>query len=607
MCWIFAYNWKKDSVKLLINWLRALEYRWYDSAWIYSINNVWEDFYVKSVWRVSNLSMKVDKEKRGDKIFNSWIAHTRWATHGKVTEDNSHPHHSQKSRFYIVHNWIIENYKSLKQELEKKYTFYSDTDTEVIAKLIEDSFEIDLKTTLEKIIKKLVWAYAIWVIDSKNPETLIWVKLWSPLLVWEWEEWVFLSSDINALSSVVHSYTSIEDNEMVIVKNWSFSIFSSGEIIKRDLEDMNIEYSSGDKWNYSTFTEKEIFEIPEVLENAMRWRIDFESKEIIGSTFEELNEHSIERIEIIASGSSYLSWGRGMYYFKELSWIPTTLTISSEFLCTNFISDDKTLYIFLSQSWETADVREALKIVKSKWWLTFWIVNSVWSTIAKLVDMGLYCHSWVEVWVASTKNIIAQDLILLLMALSMWSKRWLQHSVSRWIIEELELLKDKLNFILINYPKIKDISKIYQSFDNMFFLGRNLLYPVAWEWALKTKELTYIHCEDYSTWELKHWPLALVWPKFPCVVLNTSNDYYSKTVSNIKEIRARDGRILWIITAWKDDKELYDDVIEVPETSSYLANFTIMTAMFLFSTYMAEWLWKDVDKPQNLAKSVTVE
>lgn len=607
MCWIFAYNWKNNSVPLLIDWLRSLEYRGYDSAWVIWVNKDWEIFFKKSVWRVSNLASKVEDDEKSKNVFTTWIAHTRWATHWVVNEENTHPHYSQNERFYVVHNWIIENYKELKEELEKKYSFYSQTDTEIIAKLLEEYFETDLKTTIKKIIPMLVWAYAVAIIDRENPKQLIWVKLWSPLLIWEWEEWVFLSSDINALSQFATNYVSVEDYEIVDIEDWDYNIYFAWEKVIREKEKIDSEYRAWSKWNFKTFTEKEIYEIPEVLENAMKWRIDFLTKSINSETLNELNEQEIERIEIIASWSSYFAWYLWSYYFKELAWIPTSLTISSEFLCDTFLPNKKTLYIFLSQSWETADVRESLKIVKEKWCLTFWIVNSVWSTIAKMADFWLYCHSWVEVWVASTKNIIAQDVILLIMAISLWSKRNLQHTIARWIIEELWGLKDKLNEVLLKAPKIKEIAKKYVNYKSMFFLWRNLLYPIASEWSLKCKELSYIHTEAYSTWELKHWPLALVWPDFPCVVFNPKTQFYHKTVSNIKEIKARHWRVLWFITKWENNSELYDDVIELPETSEILSPFVSLVAIDLFALYLAEELWKDVDKPQNLAKSVTVE
>lgn len=607
MCWIFAYNGKNNSIPFLLDWLNALEYRGYDSSWIFAINSSNDNFFEKSVGRVSVLSSKVDSIDKKWKIYTNGIAHTRWATHGLVTEDNTHPHYSENGRFYIVHNWIIENYKKLKDELEKKYKFYSETDTEVVAKLIEELYEKDLKTTLEKVVKRLVWAYSIAVIDTENPDLLIAIKLWSPLLVWKWEEWIFLSSDINALSWVVKNYVSIDDNEIVVVENWKYTVFSSWDIVSKSIEELNVDSYISDKWSFSTFTEKEIFEIPEVIDNAMKGRVDFENRSVTSETLKLLGKQDIERIEIIASGSSYFAGFLGSYFFKDLAWIPSNIIISSEFLCSNFIPDKKTLYIFLSQSWETADVRESLKIVKAKWCLTFWIVNSVWTTIAKLSDMWLYCHSWVEIWVASTKNVIAQEVILLVMSLYLWNKRNLQHSVSRWLIEDLKVLKDKINIVLMQAPKIKIIAKKYSSYKNFFYLWRNILYPVASECSLKLKELSYLHSESYSTWELKHWPLALVWPDFPTVVFNTKWSFYHKTVSNIKEIKARNWTVLWIVTAWDNDPELYDDIIELPETSEIMSVFTSKVAMYLFSLYVAEELWRDIDKPQNLAKSVTVE
>ena len=272
-----------------------------------------------------------------------------------------------------------------------------------------------------------------------------------------------------------------------------------------------------------------------------------------------------------------------------------------------FLPDSKTLYIFISQSGETADVRESVKIVKEKGWITFWIVNVVGSTIAKMCNYGLYTHSGVEVWVASTKNIIGQLWILLLMALDFGSKRNLQIKEVRKIIWEIEELSIKMKSQLNNSNKIKKIAKKYSKYNNFFFLWRNLLLWTAEECALKLKELTYLHAECYATWELKHWPLALVWPDFPCVAINLKWVLETKTASNIKEVRARNTTVLWIITQGLENKELYDDIIEVPETSYILAPFTPMIPMWTLSVEMAKILWKDVDKPQNLAKSVTVE
>lgn len=607
MCWIFAYNGKKNSIPLLIEWLRTLEYRWYDSAWVLWVTSDKKIFFKKAVWRVSALASVVENDKDKDWEYTTGIAHTRWATHWTVTEENTHPHTSSNQRFFLVHNGIIENYKELKTELEKKYKFYSDTDTEVIVKLIEDNFDTDLKTTIESIAPKMVWAYSIAVVDVENPWTIVWVKLWSPLVVWESDDWLFISSDVNALASVAHSYTSLEDYEMVVIEDWEYSIFWAWKEIDRKTEEMDIDYNKEDVWDFSSYTEKEIFEIPNVLENVFSWRIDFESKMVKNDTLEELNTYDIDKIEIIASGSSYYAGFMWCYYFKELAGIKSEVIISSEFLCDTFIPSKKTLYIFLSQSWETADVRESLKIVKAKWWLTFWVVNVVWSTIAKLADMWLFSHAGVEIWVASTKNVIAQVAVLLMMAISMWMKWNLQPSKARALIEELETLWNKINKVLMTSWQIKQVAKKYSKYEHMFMLWRNVLYPAAGECSLKCKELSYIHTESYSTWELKHGPLALVWPDFPCIVLNPNTSFFSKNVSNIKEIKAREWTVLWIITEWEADNDLYDDVIEIPKTKQLLTPFTCLVSMYLFALYVAEALWRDVDKPRNLAKSVTVE
>lgn len=608
MCWIFAYNWKENSIDLLVEWLRKLEYRWYDSAWVMWVNSKWEVFLEKAIWKVSNLATKVEKRENKDNNYNCWIAHTRWATHGKVTLENTHPHHSENARFYVVHNWIIENYMSLKEDLEKKYSFYWQTDTEVIAKLIEKLFDWNIVTTLEKVIKKLVWAYSIAVVDRENPSVLIWAKLWSPMVVWVWENGIFLSSDINALWKVATEFTTLDDRETVIIKDGKFDVYSlSWEKINKETEIITDNMWLADKWKFETFTQKEINEVPQVLKNALKWRINFETKTINNETLEELNSLDIKHIEIIASGSSYFAWVVWKNWFEELSWIKTEVRVSSEFLYETFIPNKKTLYIFMSQSWETADVRESVRMVKEKWCLTFGIVNVVWSTIARMCDMWLYTHSWMEIWVASTKNVVAQLAVLLLMSLSIWLKRDLQVSEAKNIIEKLDELEEKLEWLLQNTKHYKKLADKYSKYNNFFYLWRNLVYWTACECSLKIKELSYVHAESYSTWELKHGPLALVWPNFPCIVINPKWINREKTISNIKEIKARDWVVLWVITAWDTTKDIYDDIIEIPKTHPILTPFLPLIPLWLFSVEVAKNLKKDIDKPQNLAKSVTVE
>lgn len=612
MCWIFAYNWKENSILFLVEWLRKLEYRWYDSAWVFWVTKAWEIFLEKAIWKVSNLASKVEKSLQNsslleNKIYTSWIAHTRWATHWKVTLENTHPHYSQNNRFFVVHNWIIENYMTLKDELSKKYKFYWETDTEVIAKLLEDLFDWDIISTIEKVIKKIVWAYSIAVIDKNNPDILIWAKLGSPMIVWVWKHWVFLSSDINALWKVASEFTSLEDREIVIIKNWKFNVYSKWEEVNKEIETITEDMWLADKWKFETYTEKEIHEIPNVLRNALKWRINFENKTINNETLDELNNFEFKNIEIIASWSSYFAWVVWKSRFEELAWIKTEVRVSSEFLYETFLPNKKTLYIFMSQSWETADVRESVRMVKEKWCLCFWIVNVVGSTIARMCDMWLYTHSWMEIWVASTKNIIAQLAVLLLMSLSMWIKKDLQISEAKNIIEKLWELDKQLEWLFEKQKHYKELANKYSKYNNFFYLGRNLVYGTACECSLKLKELSYIHAEAYSAWELKHGPLALVWPNFPCIVINPKSIIREKTISNIKEIKARNWIVLWVITAWDSLKDIYDDIIEIPKSHPILTPFLPLIPLWIFAVEIAKNLNKDIDKPQNLAKSVTVE
>ncbi len=609
MCWIFAYIWKKEAKNYLVNGLRNLEYRGYDSAWIACFNKNWEFYLEKSIWKVSNLASKIEKQNKDLKNFNSWIAHTRWATHWGVTEQNCHPHYSSNERFFLVHNWIIENYIELKKDLEKSWSkFYWDTDSEVIAKLIEFDFEKDLEFTIKKITKKLVWAYALAVIDKENPDILIWAKIGSPLVLGFWKKEFFLSSDPNALKESCDNFIALEDWEIVVIKDETFNIFDlDNKILEKNLIKLENTKKEDELWNFKHYMLKEIFEIPKILQNSIAWRIDFLKKEITSKTLKDLLNKKINKIEIIASWTSYNAWMVAKNWFEELADLETNVIVSTEFKYKKHFINKKTLYIFISQSWETADSLECLKIVKNKWWLTFWVVNVVWSSIARLTDFWLYTHSWTEVWVASTKAFIGQLWVLLTMALNFWIARNLEYSKFEKILNSLENLDKKLEKILDNAKKIEKISKKYSKFKNMFFLWRNLLFPIAMEGSLKLKEITYNHSEAYSAWELKHWPLSLIDENFPSLLINPNTSLSQKNISTLKEIKARNWSVIWVVSEKSENKELYDDIIEVPETDSNLYPFLIATSLDLFAYYMALDLKREIDKPRNLAKSVTVE
>lgn len=608
MCWIFAYKWDKDASKILLNWLKNLEYRWYDSAWLTVINKNWEKYVAKALWRVSNLATKIENDNKILKDFTTWIAHTRWATHGWVTIENTHPHNSQNERFFLVHNWIIENYIDLKKSLENKwYKFYWETDSEVVAKLIEDIYETDLETTLKKVKEIVTWAYALAVIDKNNIDEIIAIKLWSPLVIWFKENEYFLSSDSNAIANITDNYIPIDDNEMVVISANSYRIVNAWKEIEKE-KITSVSYNTeSDMWDFDHFMEKEIFEVPNIIENILGWRVDFKTKEITSNSLSKLDIKNIEKIEFIASWTSYNAWMIWTYLFEDLAWIPASIHISTEFKYKKQFINDKTLYIFISQSWETADSLECLKIVKNRWWKTFWIVNVVGSSIARLCDNGLYTHCWIEVWVAATKSFIWQLLTILIISLYIWNKKWIDYNKYSQIVSSLANLKDNINMVLVNSLKIEEISKKYAEYKNMFFLWRNMFYPMAMEGSLKCKEITYNHTESYSAWELKHWPLSLVEENFPTLLINPKTDLYEKNISTLKEVKARNWKVIWLITQNDEYKEHYDDVIEIPETNEYNSLFTSAVSLQLFAYYMAFKLWREIDKPRNLAKSVTVE
>lgn len=610
MCGIFAYIWENGATSHLLNGLRKLEYRWYDSAWIALINKSWDFYLEKSVWKVWNLVNLVEKVWKDLSAYHTWIAHTRWATHGWVTLENCHPHYSKSERFFVVHNWIIENYIDLKKWLINEWvSFYGDTDSEVLAKLIEKYFEKDLEYTIKNITKKLEWAYAIAVIDRENPGVLVWAKIGSPLVLGFWQKEFFLSSDPNALNQTCNNFIPLEDSEIVVIKENNFNIFNFNNELLTDKEYHDFEDVEEErwKWEFEHYMLKEIYEIPYIFKNAIAWRINYEKDEIKSNTLAKLNQENIKKIEIIASGTSYNAWLTAATWFEELADLPTQVHLSTEFKYKKHFINSKTLYIFISQSWETADNLECLKIVKNKWGLSFWVVNVVWSSIARLTDMWLYTHSWTEIWVASTKAFIGQLTVLLLMALSLWNSRELEYIKYKEIIWALENFDEKINDVLKRTDSIKQIAEKYSNYNNMFFLWRNLLYPIAMEWSLKLKEITYHHSEAYSSGELKHGPLSLIEENFPTVLLNPKAKLYDKNVSTLKEVWARDWKVIWFITDADKNKDLYTDSVEIPETLEELTPFLLATALDLFAYYIALKLWREIDKPRNLAKSVTVE
>lgn len=603
MCWIFAYIWEKSASNFLVNGLKDLEYRGYDSAGLVSMNKQWEIYEKKSIWRVVNLE-KITEEKQG---FNIWIAHTRWATHGKVTQENTHPHKCENSRFFIVLNGIIENFIELKKDLDND-SFYWETDAEVLAKLISFHYKKDLKTTLEKLKNIMRWSFSVAILDKQNPNKIVWIKNWSPLNVWiaDWE--IFISSDTNALSWIAKEFFSLEDWEIVEITKDSYEVSNWAEKIEKVLEKLDEKTIANDLSGFSYYMEKEIFEIPDVFERSISWLVDIKNKSIESDVLDKIEtEIKPERIEIIASGTSYHSWLVAKNMFEKYADIETTAYIANEFKYKKQFINKKTLYIFISQSGETAETRDCQKIVNDLWWHTLALVNAKNSTIERQAKSVLHTKCWIEVAVASTKAFIWNLAVLLWMALYFWKKRNINTKEIENTFVELGNLKDVLTKTLMKKDEIKEISKKYSKFNNIFFLWRTDFLPIAIEWSLKMKEITYIHCEALPSWELKHWPISLIDQNFPCIMINPASSIYEKNVSSAQEIMARWGKVMWIINEGDENSAMYEDFISMPIIGEELSVFPSTVVLFLMSMYSALELWRNVDKPRNLAKSVTVE
>lgn len=607
MCWIFWYKWSRpDAYKILLHWLERLEYRGYDSAWMVIADCDWGFSLFKSVWKVSNLAQNVLSNIDETKKTNYWIAHTRWATHGWVTQENTHPHYDSNQKVYLVHNGIVENYEQLKKWLEAKwYKFYSQTDTEVIAKLLEDNWQEDLLKSVEKVLPMLEWAYALLIISKDNPGEMVWVRYGSPLIFGYTDWWeFFFSSDTQALVWYAENIIFLDDGDLVYIKNSDYLLKSEGKLTIRPIEKINVEQLSAEKWDFKHYMLKEIYEQPNIIKEIFRWRIDFDAKILNSTAFQELNKTHFDKVVFVACGTSYHAWWLAKYWFEDLAWMSADLRLASEFEYKSLKIEENCLYIFISQSWETADSIEALKIVKNKWWKTFWVVNVVGSTISRMSDFGMFTRAGTEIWVASSKAFSAQIMTLLLLVLYFWNKNWLSNAKFEKILTELKKLPQLMEKVLNNSQEIAVVSKELSKYKNFFFLGRHFQLPIANEWSLKLKEISYLHSEAYASGELKHGPLALIDENIPSVIFAPNDLLYEKNLSTLNEIKARNWKVVWISD---ENNEKADFFIQIPKTIDEIYPFLSVLVWQILAYHVAEILWKDIDKPRNLAKSVTVK
>ncbi len=610
MCGIFAYVWNKNAVPLVLHGLEKLEYRWYDSAGIIAFDAE-SELYVREVWKVSGLVVKVEKllSWNPDTIFHIGMWHSRRATHGGVTEANTHPHHDMSRRYYVCHNGIIENYHKLKSELQKEgYVFYSETDTEVIAALLWKYRSSNFLETVEKVISLLVGAYGLIILDKEHPDQMIGFRRWSPLIFAKGSDSgmneFYFSSDTQSLSGLAQEYIYLEDGELVFIKWNEYYIRSQSQVINKSFEVLQLAEQDNEKWWYAHFMLKEIYEQPAVIKRILKWRVNFDTGELDADALDYLKKIDIEKIVIIWCGTSYMA---GLLWAKRInmrSGIDVQVKIASEVLYEHVEVNNNTVFIFPSQSGETADSMEVIKYLQSKNAQILGIVNVVGSSISRLADAGMFTRCGYEIWVASTKAFMGQALSFLIIALHLWLEHNLIYQEYRSILKSLLNVPVLIESMLANVDNYKEAAKEVARFANIFYLGRGIHSPIAAEWSLKMKEISYIHSEAYAAGELKHGSLALITKDFLSIILSPEDMYYEQNISTINEVKARNGVVFAIGT---HEVEKADRSIIIPKTHDALYPLLEVVAMQLLAYYTALELWREIDKPRNLAKSVTVK
>ncbi|MBN1832128.1 MAG: glutamine--fructose-6-phosphate transaminase (isomerizing) [Deltaproteobacteria bacterium] len=608
MCGIVCYVGKEEAKPVLLGGLKHLEYRGYDSAGL-AVQHEDDVDYCRSVGRIVDLERKTDSMViKG----TCGIAHTRWATHGEPSEENAHPHRDQDENVYVIHNGIIENHDFLKKKLGKAgIVFRSQTDTEVLAHLIASHFDGDLNEAVRKTMSQIEGTFGLAVIHRHVPGQIVVARRGSPLVIGVGEDGYFAASDVSAMVRYTKKVVHLNDNELAILSRDGYSISTAqAQSVERATETVEWEPEDAELAGFPHFMLKEIFEQPETLRNAMRGRLEIgEGVPKLGGivpVWERLKE--CRHLVVVACGTSYYAGCAGMYIFEKLTEVDVQVELASEFRYRKLNFPPDTFIIALSQSGETADTLAAIKEAKRKGAGLLGIVNVVGSSIARATEAGIYNHAGPEIGVASTKIFVSQLAILTLLALLIGRHQNLSLTDGVGAIKGLLALPDQVQKILSQDNHIRAIAEKYYRCNNWLFLGRKYGYPIAMEGALKLKEVSYIHAEGYAAGEMKHGPIALICPEMPTVAIIPQDAMYEKMASNIQEIKSRKGPVIAIATEGDHQiKELADDVIEIPATLDYLNPILSVIPCQLLAYHCARLLNRDVDKPRNLAKSVTVE
>ena len=617
MCGIVGYMGHREAYPIIIEGLKRLEYRGYDSAGIALFDGTHLKV-SKTKGKVVDLENRIANEITKTGQFG--IGHTRWATHGVPNDINSHPHLSNSGELVIIHNGIIENYESLKQELiARGYTFQSDTDTEVLVNLIEDvkkKENVKLGKAVQIALNQVIGAYAIAVFDKTKPEEVVVARLGSPLAIGigENEDEFFIASDASPFLEYTKNAVYLEDEEMAVIrfhKGIKVRKIKDDSLVDTYVQELQLNLEQIEKGGYEHFMLKEIYEQPKAITDTYRGRL-LRKEAIIKMSGVEDNMKKFlntNRIIIVACGTSWHAGLVAEYIFEDLARIPVEVEYASEFRYRNPIITENDVVIAISQSGETADTLAAIKLAKSKGAFVFGVCNVVGSSIARETDAGAYTHAGPEIGVASTKAFTTQITVLTLIALRLArAKGTISSSDFRQHLLELEMIPKKVEQALKSDAHIKMVADIYKDVHNFLYLGRGYNFPVALEGALKLKEISYIHAEGYPAAEMKHGPIALIDENMPIVVIATKKGHYEKVVSNIQEIKSRKGKIIGIVTEGDTQvRDLADHVIEVPETLESLSPLLTTIPLQLLSYHIAVLLGRNVDQPRNLAKSVTVE
>lgn len=615
MCGIVGYIGKKEAYPIILNGLKRLEYRGYDSAGI-ALYDGTQIQLSKTKGKVSDLEEKIINEipTKG----SLGIGHTRWATHGVPNDVNSHPHYSNSGDLVIIHNGIIENYTALKKELIKRgYTFKSDTDTEVLVNLIEEikkQEDVKLGKAVQIALNQVVGAYAIAVFDKNKPDEIVVAKLGSPLAIGVGDDEFFVASDATPFIEFTNNAIYLEDEEMAIIRlgrEVRVRKIKGDSLVQPYIQELQLNLEQIEKGGYEHFMLKEIYEQPSVIKDTYRGRLLAKEGIIkLGGLEDHIQKFiNADRIIIVACGTSWHAGLVAEYIFEDLARIPVEVEYASEFRYRNPIITENDVVIAISQSGETADTLAAIKLAKEKGAFVYGVCNVVGSTISRETHSGTYTHAGPEIGVASTKAFTTQITVLTMIALklakvkgSISQSNYMQHLL------ELDLIPEHVEEALKSDEKIKAIAQVFKDSRNFLYLGRGYNFPVALEGALKLKEISYIHAEGYPAAEMKHGPIALIDEQMPVVVIAVNSNHYEKVVSNIEEIKARNGKIIAVVTEGDTTvKQLADYIMEVPKTKESLSPLVTTIPLQLLSYHIAVLLNRNVDQPRNLAKSVTVE